>query len=109
MAPSTAARHRRTIDGAPIYDVVYRTDGWGRRETPVADGPDRATFLLFFGDSNAFGEGLPATETLPSHLGVAAPSARPYNYGVSGYGPSHALVLVQTANGSLDLQSVALP
>lgn len=91
MAPSAVARHRRTIDDALIYDVVYRTDERGRRVTPTSPDSGRARFLLFFGDSNVFGEGLDETQTLPFHAGEAAPGYRPYNYGVSGYGPAHLL------------------
>jgi hypothetical protein len=66
----------------------------GRRETPAGAGP-RHTFLLFFGDSNTFGEGLSQTETLPYYAGEATTAYRPYNYGVSGYGPSHLLSLAR--------------
>lgn len=96
LAPSTVARHRRTVDGAPIYDVTYETDDRGRRRTPTPPGPDRRSFLLFFGDSNTFGEGLEQTQTLPYHAGLLAPAVRPYNYGVPGYGPAHLLALART-------------
>lgn len=95
MAPSTSARHRRIVDGRQIYDVFYRTDPWGRRETPTRGGHARSSFLLFFGDSNMFGEGLSQTETLPYYAGEIASAFRPYNYGVSGWGPSHLLGLAR--------------
>jgi hypothetical protein len=94
MAPSTSARHRRTVNDREIYDVLYRTDVWGRRETPTSGQPKRG-FLLFFGDSNTFGEGLSETETLPYYAGEVAQDYRPYNYGVSGYGPSNLLALAR--------------
>ena len=93
MAPSVRARHRRWVDNRQIYDVLYGTDAWGRRETPTSAGSKRTSFILLFGDSNMFGEGLSQTETLPYFAGEAARTYRPYNYGVSGYGPSHFLAL----------------
>jgi hypothetical protein len=93
LARSATVRHRRTIGGAQIYDVTYRTDAAGRRETPARGGGGRESFLLFFGDSNVFGEGLSQTETLPYYTGEVAPGYRVYNYGVPGYGPSQALAL----------------
>ena len=96
MAPSTVARHRRSVGDTPIYDVTYRTDEQGRRETPTSPGQGRTSFLLFFGDSNMFGEGLSQTETLPYYAGEQATAFRPYNYGVSGYGPAHLLALARS-------------
>jgi hypothetical protein len=96
LAPSTVARHRRTVGDTQIYDVTYRTDERGRRATPTRTGAGRASFLLFFGDSNTFGEGLSQTETLPYYAGELATAWRPYNYGVSGYGPAQLLVLARS-------------
>jgi hypothetical protein len=95
MAPSTVARHRRTVGNTEIYDVTYRTDERGRRETSTRPGSTRVSFLLFFGDSNTFGEGLSQTETLPYYAGERAAASRPYNYGVSGYGPANLLALAR--------------
>ena len=92
-APSTVARHSRSVSETQIYDVIYRTDRWGRRETPTTAGTPLTSFLLFFGDSNTFGEGLSQTETLPDYAGELATGCRPYNYGVSGYGPAQLLAL----------------
>jgi len=95
MAPSTVARHRRSVGETDIYDVIYRTDQWGRRETSTRAGSPSTSFLLFFGDSNMFGEGLSQTETLPYYAGELATGSRPYNYGVPGYGPAQLLALVR--------------
>jgi hypothetical protein len=94
MAPSVSARHRGMVAGRQIYDVVYRTDAWGRRETPASAEP-KHRFLLFLGGSNTFGWGLSQTETLPYYAGEVAKGYRPYNYGVPGYGPSHGLALAR--------------
>ena len=95
QAPSAVARHRRFAGDTPTYDVTYETDEDGRRRTPVRDDTPRTSFLLFFGDSNTFGEGLAQTQTLPYYAGTLTSRFRPYNYGVSGYGPSHVLALAR--------------
>jgi hypothetical protein len=95
MAPSTMARHRRWVGETEIYDVIYRTDRWGRRATPTGSGTSHTASLLFFGDSNTFGEGLSQTETLPYYAGGLATGCRPLNYGVSGYGPAQLLALAR--------------
>jgi hypothetical protein len=92
LAPSTEARHRRRVGDAVIYDVRYSIDARGRRGTPTASS-EREFSLLFFGDSNTFGEGLGQAETLPYYAGRFATGYRPYNYGVPGYGPAHVLAL----------------
>lgn len=80
-----------------IYDVVYSIDEYHRRLTPVDPAPQqRDKFLLFFGDSFTFGEGLADNETLPYHVGQLAPAYRPYNYGLSGYGPQQMLAKLQS-------------
>ena len=95
LALSTVAQHRRTVGDVPIYDVIYRTDDRGRRETPTSAGTRPTSFVLFFGDSNTFGEGLSQTETIPYYAGAQAKSHRPYNYGVPGYGPAQLLALAR--------------
>ena len=95
LAPSVTARHRRTEGERVVYDVIYGIDDRGRRQTPTTGDERRESFLLFFGDSNTFGEGLGPTETLPSQAGQHAPRYRPYNYGVPGYGPAQLLAQVE--------------
>lgn len=81
---------------AVIYDVVYSTDAYHRRVTPVDDPEQRDRFMLFFGDSFTFGEGLPDDETLPHYVAQGLPDYRPYNYGLSGYGPQQMLAKLQS-------------
>lgn len=94
LAPSVVARHQRTVGPKEVYDVTYEIDDRGRRHTPTSPGPTRRSFLLFFGDSNTFGEGLGQAGTLPYFAGQLAAGHRPYNYGVPGYGPQHMLGLL---------------
>jgi hypothetical protein len=89
----------KQVDGVTIYDVVYTIDEQGRRVTPppaVADGP----MVLFFGDSNTFGEGVKDTETLPSYVAGLDRSATVLNYGFCGYGPQGMLAMLE--DGRLD-------
>jgi hypothetical protein len=104
LVPDNVARHRKTVDGRTVYDVTYRIDPFGRRETPrpSAAAPDR--FLLFFGGSNTFGEGLGQDETLPYHVTRAAPRFRAYNYGLHGYGLAQMLDLLQTRDLARELE-----
>jgi hypothetical protein len=96
LAPSTVARHQRTENGRVAYDVTYRTDAFGRRLTPVRGDPARGAFLLFFGDSNTFGEGLEQDQTLPFYAGELAGAHRPYNYAAPGWGPGQMLELAKS-------------
>lgn len=94
LASSVVARHQRAVGQKEVYDVAYEIDDRGRRHTPTSPGPTRRSFLLFFGDSNTFGEGLGQADTLPYYAGRLAAGHRPYNYGVPGYGPQHMLELL---------------
>lgn len=77
--------------GKTIYDIVYTIDGQHRRVTP---GPGLKTgrqFILFFGDSFTFGEGVNDRETMPSRVASATPGYAVYNYGCRGYGTQQML------------------
>lgn len=94
LTPSALARHRLAVGNREVYSVTYEVDDRGRRRTPTTPGSARSSFLLFFGDSNTFGEGLGQTETLSYYSGELAATHQPYNYGVPGYGPQHMLELL---------------
>jgi hypothetical protein len=87
-----------TRDGQLVYSSNYSTDAYNRRIAPktTAIVPDK--YVVFFGGSNTFGEGVNDDETLPHYLSRLAPSYRPYNYGVSGYGTQHMLAKFQTTD-----------
>ncbi len=95
-APNTVARHTETYEDRRIYSVTYVIDGLGRRDTPVDCPSSRTKFLLFFGDSNTFGDGLEQKQTLPYDAGRLAPGYQPYNYGFSGWGPAQMLDILKT-------------
>jgi len=91
-------RHRATKafeSGRTCYDVIYRTDVHHRRT--VAPPSDVARqHLLLFGGSTTMGEGLADEETLQFFLGRFAPEYGVHNYAVHGYGPAHALALLES-------------
>ncbi|MEK7794954.1 MAG: hypothetical protein AAB353_10505 [Candidatus Hydrogenedentota bacterium] len=74
--PNADRRAWRTFDGQTVFDVRYRTDAYGRRITPSPDGADR--FLVFFGCSFVFGEGIAEDETLPAQTARLLPRVRAY-------------------------------
>ncbi len=80
-----------------VYDVIYSIDRYSRRMTPTAANSEpRDKFLLFFGDSFTFGEGVNDNETLPYYVSEMAPQYHTYNYGFSGYGPQQMLAKLQS-------------
>src|SRR5262249_57342694 len=69
LVPSVVAHHRRDDRSTQSSSVTYEIDDRGRRRTPSPSRPARSSFVLFFGDSNTFGEGLDQTDTLPYYTG----------------------------------------
>lgn len=89
---------RKAFDGTLIYSVHYSTDEFSRRITPMENKEDRDRFIIFFGCSFTFGEGLEDNQTLPFFTGELLPCYEPYNYGYSGYGPQNMLVRLREPN-----------
>jgi hypothetical protein len=87
---------RDTVSGTPIYDVVYKIDALGRRVTDVDDRERRDRFLIFFGCSFTYGEGLDQDETIPFYAGSMDREHVPYNYAFHGHGPAELLVKLQS-------------
>ncbi len=88
-------RNRRTdADGKPVYDATYRFDSRGRRRVPAPASTPRH-HLLFSGGSFAMGHGLAEDRSLPARLQRQLPDTRVYNYGMSGYSPTHVLRLLE--------------
>jgi hypothetical protein len=88
-------RHLLMGPNGPIYDVTYTLDKCGRRVTPVAAGPGRNRFLLFFGCSFTFGEGVNDDECMPAQVDRLTSDYVTYNYGLPGYGPQQTLVKLE--------------
>lgn len=101
--PGIRTRAWKRVAGESVYDVQYSIDSLGRRVTPGAEAGARSTFLLFFGCSVTFGEGVNDTETFPHFFAERAPRVRPYNYGFHGYGPQQLLARLETQDLSAEI------
>jgi hypothetical protein len=101
---STRRAHKGIPGGEDCYDVVYRTDLHGRRITSTQK-PGGEPHLVLFGGSTTFGEGLADHDTLQQQLSHGLPDRAVYNYGFSGYGPSHALAKAQSRELLAELPS----
>jgi hypothetical protein len=92
-----SSKKTRKKDGKVVYDVVYSIDTYGRRITPVSNAAGRTEgFILYFGGSFTFGEGVNDNETMPFYVSQFAPKRLPYNYGFRGYGPQQMLANLQS-------------
>ncbi|MGB5539529.1 MAG: hypothetical protein WBO37_05530 [Gammaproteobacteria bacterium] len=96
--PGSESRALKMKGKETIYDVSYSLDEFGRRLTPVAGSYSNERYVMFFGGSFTFGEGLNNNETLPYWLAQFSDRISPYNYGHPGYGPQHVLTQLQDSN-----------
>lgn len=85
----------KRFQGEVIYNVNYRIDAFSRRITPQPS-VKADKFLMYFGGSFVFGEGVEQDETIPAHVATLRPSARAYNYGFSGYGTQQMLAILES-------------
>ncbi|WP_454063634.1 hypothetical protein [Candidatus Nitrospira salsa] len=79
-----------------IYDVTYTIDEHSRRVTPFAASTKLDKFIMFFGGSFTYGEGVKDNQTLPYYTGVAVKKLRPYNYGFHGLGAAEMLAKLES-------------
>ena len=77
--------------------ITYHIDSLSRRITPFDSSRAVGKYALFLGCSFTYGESVADSSTLPYFFGKDT-GYRPYNYGVSGYSPSHMLALQQSVN-----------
>jgi hypothetical protein len=98
LPPNAQIADTLVLGGKNIYQTTYTTDAYHRRITPIDHLEQRRNFLLFFGCSMTFGLGVNDNETMPFYVGHFASHDRPYNYGVSGYGPHYMLAQLQRGN-----------
>ena len=87
---------KKVRDGEIVYDATYHFDALYRRLVPEPPGLDPHEFILFFGGSQTFGEGLNDRETIPALVQKDTLSHRVYNYAYSGYGPHQMLRKLET-------------
>jgi hypothetical protein len=95
ILPNVHVYQRKKFNEELVFEATYSTDEYGRRITPVEHDEERDNFLLVFGDSFVFGQGVNDNETLPFYMAELAPQYKPYNYGVMGYGPQGMLAKLQ--------------
>lgn len=81
--------------GRMVFDALYTIGAEGYRLTPGAPAEAEATYV-FLGDSFTFGVFLNDDETLPHYFSRAGGGRRVMNLGVSGWGPHHALRVLET-------------
>lgn len=79
-----------------VYACTYNFDNAGRRKTFSNSVTDSVG--LIFGDSIAFGTGVPDDYTLASYFAKHNPNTQFYNYGFPGHGPAHMLLHILDEN-----------
>lgn len=90
MRKNLVTRVKGTDGSRKLFDVQYRSDGYGRRIVPTTSDENRTKHFIILGGSTVFGMGLPDNETLASYLSERARHYRTYNYAGDGYGPQNA-------------------
>lgn len=92
LTPSRVTQARKVCGSDVIADFTCSTDAFGRRITPNPHPEFRESFLICFGDSFTFGEGVEDDETFPACLARLTSNHMVYNYGVGGYGPAQMIL-----------------
>src|SRR5712691_9889369 len=95
LPPNAQITDTQELGGKRLYQATSTTDAYHRRITPMNHREQRRHFLLFFGCSMTFGLWVNDNETMPFYIAQYASHYRPYNYGVSGYGPHYMLAQLQ--------------
>lgn len=80
-----------------MVSVTYHIDSLCRRKTPFDSRYAVGKYALFLGCSFTYGESVADSSTLPYFFGKES-GYHSYNYGVSGYSPTHMLALLQAVN-----------
>ncbi len=98
FAPNATATVEKSEGSKVVYSATYISDRYGRRLTPRKGEFTPEKFVIFFGDSMSFGEGLQSDETLPYYFSLRARGTTSYNYAFQGYGPQQMYAKILTAN-----------
>jgi hypothetical protein len=104
LPPNAQITHTKERGDKRLYQATYTTDAYHRRITPMNHREQRRNFLLFFGCSFTFGLGVNDDETMLFYVAQYASHYRPYNYGVSGYGPHNMLAQLQHIDFTKEIQ-----
>jgi len=89
-------RHRKVVGDEAVFDAIYTFDKLYRRVVTGQPDHEVERFIVFFGGSQTFGEGLNDSETIPALIQESTPSYRVYNYAYRGYGPHQMLKKLET-------------
>ncbi len=93
--PSSEVRHIKRTDKKLVYDAIYSFDQYGRRYAEVLNPKKRNKFLILFGCSYTYGNGLNDNQTLNYFLAKKLPNFYPYNYAIGASGSNTMLALIQ--------------
>ena len=90
--PGAKVRAAKIRGSQTLYDVTYHLDEYGRRVIPLERSEEGShPFLLFFGGSITFGEGVEQNETWAYHVANSFEEYVPVNYAFHGWGPIQML------------------
>ena len=88
--PNTDTKAILTAENKTLYDVTYGIDQYSRRKGIVHEKKDQ--YLLAFGGSFVFGEGVENNETLPSRITHYSKKFQAYNFGSQGAAVNNLIV-----------------
>jgi hypothetical protein len=83
--------HKEVFGEEVIFDVIYNFDTLYRRQVLEIPSENRKYFVMFFGGSQTFGEGLADGDTIPTVIQRGTSEHLVYNYAYKGYGPHQML------------------
>lgn len=92
--PDSEIRHIERLENEIIYDATYHFDQYSRRLIPL-EQEGREEFLMLFGCSFTYGNGLNDDQTLGYYLAKEG-AYHVYNYAIGGSGPHMLLELLRT-------------
>lgn len=103
--PGAKVRAAKSRGSQTLYDVTYQLDDYGRRVIPLErSGEGSHPFLLFFGGSITFGEGVEQNETWPYHVAGSFENYVPANYAFHGWGPIQMLDILFLRDLSVEVK-----
>lgn len=93
--PSSEVRHIQRTENTIVYDAIYSFDQYGRRYAEVSHPEKRTKFIILYGCSYTYGNGLNDNQTLNYFLAKKLPDFYPYNYAIGASGTNSMLALIQ--------------
>lgn len=93
--PNSIIRHIKRTDKKVVYDAVYRFDQYSRRVVPMDNRKSRTKFLIYYGCSFTYGNGLDDDQTFPYYVSKLEDQYSPYNYSIGATGPNTMLALLE--------------